>query len=377
MVKKRLKKLRLRRVKKVRELIPDSISEKAMTLNPLQSPAEPQVVQNVPRITNETITEHREEVLKGARKYIYPLQHSKHRIVMVTLSLTAAAIATFLIYCSLALYRFYQYNTFLYRVTQVVPFPIARVDGDFVAYENYLFELRHFVHYYQTQQQLNFNGPDREQLIRFRKQALDTVINDALVKKLARQNHVSVSNREVDDRINEVRNQNRLGSNNKVFADVLRDYWGWSVSDFKRSLKQEILSEKISAKLDKGANAKADAALAQVRSGADFGEVAKNVSEDPSKSAGGDFGFAITKTNPNVPPEVVDALFKLKPGEVSDVILASPVIAGAPPTLQILKVTQNDGKTVSAFHIVFNLTDSSVYVNNLRKTNPPKTYVNL
>jgi len=335
------------------------------------------VVQNVPRITNETITEHREEVLKGARKYIYPLQHSKHRIVMVTLSLTAAAIATFLIYCSLALYRFYQYNTFLYRVTQVVPFPIARVDGDFVAYENYLFELRHFVHYYQTQQQLNFNGPDREQLIRFRKQALDTVINDALVKKLARQNHVSVSNREVDDRINEVRNQNRLGSNNKVFADVLRDYWGWSVSDFKRSLKQEILSEKISAKLDKGANAKADAALAQVRSGADFGEVAKNVSEDPSKSAGGDFGFAITKTNPNVPPEVVDALFKLKPGEVSDVILASPVIAGAPPTLQILKVTQNDGKTVSAFHIVFNLTDSSVYVNNLRKTNPPKTYVNL
>lgn len=111
MVKKRLKKLRLRRVKKVREFIPDSISEKAMTLNPLQAPAEPQVVQNVPRITNETITEHREEVLKGARKYIYPLQHSKHRIVMVTLSLTAAAIAAFLIYCTLALYKFYQYNT--------------------------------------------------------------------------------------------------------------------------------------------------------------------------------------------------------------------------------------------------------------------------
>src|SRR4051812_12307741 len=139
MAKKRLKKLRLRR-KKVRELIPDSISEKAMTLNPLPTPSEPQVVQNVPRITNETITEHREEVLKGARKYIYPLQHSKHRIVMVTLSITAMAVAAFLIYCTLALYRFYQNNTFLYRVTQVVPFPIARVDGDFVSYENYLFE---------------------------------------------------------------------------------------------------------------------------------------------------------------------------------------------------------------------------------------------
>ncbi|MBX4199425.1 SurA N-terminal domain-containing protein [Candidatus Saccharibacteria bacterium] len=376
MAKKRLKKLQLRR-KKVRELIPDSISEKAMTLNPLPTSSEPQVVQNVPRITNETITEHREEVLKGARKYIYPLQHSKHRIVMVTLSITAMAVAAFLIYCTLALYRFYQNNTFLYRVTQVVPFPIARVDGDFVSYENYLFELRHFVHYYQTQQQLNFNGPDREQLVRFRKQALDSVINDALVKKLARQNGVTVSSREVDNRINEVRNQNRLGNNNKVFADVLRDYWGWSVSDFKRSLKQEILSEKVSAKLDKGANSKADAALLQIRNGADFGEVAKSVSEDQSKSAGGDFGFAITKTNPNVPPEVVDALFKLKPGEVSNVILASPVIAGAPPTLQIVKVTQNDGKTISALHIVFNLKDSSVYVKELRKSSPPKTYVNL
>jgi hypothetical protein len=376
MVKKRLKKLKLRRVKGMRELIPDSMAERAMTLNPLQPPAEPQVVENVPRITNETITEHREEVLKGARKYIYPLQHSKHRIVTVTLGLMAGAIVIFLIYCSLALYRFYQYNTFLYRVTQVAPFPIAKVDGNFVAYENYLFELRHFVHYYQTQQQLNFSGSDRQQLVRFRNQALNKVEDDAYIKQLARQNRVTVSNKEVDARINEVRNQNRLGNNNKVFADVLRDYWGWSVSDFKRSLKQEILSEKVAAKLDKTANNKATAAAAQIKSGADFGEVAKAVSDDPSKASGGDFGLGITKSNPNVPPEVVDAMFRLKPGEVSGIILASPVIVGAPPSLQIIKVTQNDGTTVTAQHIVFNLKDISTYVSQLRKQHPPKDYVN-
>lgn len=364
-----------KRVKKVKELIPDRIAEKALTLNPL-TPEEPTVVESVPRITNETIAEHREEVLKGARKYIYPLQHSKHRIVVVTLSLTSVAIVTFLVYCVLALYHFYQYNTFLYRVTQVVPFPIARADGNFVSYENYLFELRHYIHYYQSQQQLNFAGGDRQQLTLFRQQALSNVIDDAYVKKLAGKNHIGVSNKEVDARISEVRNQNRLGSDNKVFADVLRDYWGWSISDFKRSLKQEILSEKVAAKLDQATNQKAQAALSQIKGGADFGDVAKAVSDDPSaKGNGGDYGFGITKTNPNVSPEVVDALFKLKPGQVSGIILASPVVRSAPPSLQIVKVTQNDGKTVTAQHIVFNLKDTSIYVKQLEKQNPPKLYV--
>lgn len=365
-----------KRVRKVKELIPDRIAEKAMTLNPLTPDEPPAPVESVPRITNETIAEHREEVLKGARKYIYPLQHSKHRIVVVTLSLASVAVVAFLIYCVLALYHFYQYNTFLYRVTQVAPFPIAKADGHFVAYENYLFELRHYVHYYQSQQQLNFEGNDHQQLKLFRQQALGNVVDDAYIKILASKNHVSVSNKEVDARINEVRNQNRLGSNNKVFADVLRDYWGWSISDFKRSLKQEILSEKVAAKLDQATNKRADSALAQIKSGADFGEVAKAVSDDPSaKANGGDYGFGITKANPNVSPEVVDALFKLKPGQVSGIILASPVVRNAPPSLQIVKVTQNDGQTVTAQHIVFNLKDTSTYVKQLEKQNPPKLYV--
>jgi SurA N-terminal domain/PPIC-type PPIASE domain len=367
-------KKRFRRVKKVKEMIPDNLAERAMTLNPLSSP-EPQDVEKVPRITNETITEHREDVLKGARKYIYPLQHSKHRIVVVTLSLVSVAAVVFLTYCILGLYHFRQHNTFLYRVTQVVPFPIAKTQGSYVAYENYLFELRHYIHYYQSQQQLNFDGNEKQQLERLKQQALTTVIDQAIVKKIASRNGVGVSGKEIDTRISEVRNQNRLGNNDKVFADVLRDYWGWSVSDFKRSLKQQILTEKVAAKLDKTANQKAQEAYAKVKSGGNFTDLAKAYSNDPSAATnGGEFGFAITKTNPNVPPEVVHHLFKLKTGEVSGIILASPVISGAPPTLQIVKVNQTDGKTVSAQHIVFNLVDTSTYVADIKTKNPPKYY---
>lgn len=374
MVRKKLKNFTRRRGQKVRELIPNSVAEKAMSLNPLQT-EEPQVVDKVPRITNETITEHREEVLKGARKYIYPLQHSKHRIVTVTLSITAVALVAFFIYCVAALYKFHQYNTFIYRVTQVVPFPVAKADKNYVDYENYLFELRRFVHYYQTQQRQVFDNSNQDQLQSLRRQALNRVIDDAYVKILAKQNHVSVSGKEVDARLNEARNQNRLGSNNKVFADVLRDYWGWSIDDFKRSLKQEILAEKVSAKLDKTAVAKANSVLAQLHSGADFGTVAKTYSDDPSKANGGDYGFSINRSNPNVSPEVVDQLFRLKAGQVSPIILASPVLAGMPPSLQIVKVTQTDGKNLTAQHIVINLREPSAYVADYKKQHPAKTYV--
>lgn len=189
---------------------------------------------------------------------------------------------------------------------------------------------------------------------------------------------MSVSDREVNDRLNEVRDQNRLGGNNKVFADVLRDYWGWSINDFKRSLKAEILAEKVSAKLDNADTERATQILAQAKAGTDFATLAKQSSDDPSaKSNGGDYGAPITKTNPNVPPEVVNAMFQLRPGQVSDLILASPVLAGQPPSFQIVKVTGLQGDAVTALHIVINLKDSSTYIKQLEAQKPAHAYVHL
>lgn len=368
----RLKKFK--HAKKVRSLVQENVitpvAEKAADLNPLTppTPEEPISLKDVPKITDENITVHREAVLKGARKYIYPLQHSKHRIVLITLGITLVTVVTFFVYCSLALYKFHQYNTFVYRVTQVVPFPIAKTGGDYVDYENYLFEIRHFTHYYQTQQPQNNSG-NKSQIQQFKKQALVNVINDAYVKKLASINKVSVSDKEVDSRIAIVRAQNRLGENTKVFTDVLKNYWGWSLSDFKRSLKQQILAEKVAAKLDTTATAKAQVVLAQIRAGADFTAFASTVSEDTvSKASGGDYGSAITKDNPNLPPQVIDAMFKLQAGQVSEIVSAGS-------TLEIIKVNKNDGTSVNAQHISFKLQDVNVYINQLKTKEPLKTYV--
>lgn len=333
---------------------------------------EPELQEAAPRITNETVAAHREEILGTARKYIYPLQHSKHRIVLISTGLFIVTIVAFFTYATLALYKFQSNSTFLYRVTQVFPFPIARAGGRFVAYENYLFELRHYTHYYENQLEYDFSDPkNAPQLADFKRRALDKVVNDAYVKQIAEQHDITVSSQEVDDQIAIVRNQNRLGGNEEVFEDVLRDYWGWSVNDFKRSLRQELLAQKVAATLDTDAHKRAEAALAEIRSGAKFEAVVKKYSDDArTKNNGGELPGLVERTDRDLSAQTTDALFRLKKGQVSDIVNTGYA-------LEILKHLGAEGDRIKAAHIVFQFKDISEYINDLKEEKAARTYIAL
>lgn len=326
----------------------------------------------LPRITNETVAEHREEVLASARKYIYPLQHSRHRIVIISLSLFIIAVVVFFSYTLLALYRFHANSTFIYRVTQVIPFPIAKAGPSFVSYENYLFELRRYMHYYTTQQKLDFeNKADQGQLIDYQKRALEGVIDDAYVKQLAKEHNVSVSRGDINDQISLLKGQSRLGGSDQVFEDVLREFWDWSVDDFRRELQQQLLAQKVVSKLDTKTHTEAEAALAKLQSGTDFAELAKQVSEDEAtKAAGGDFGLPIEMSNRDIQPKVLEALFKLQPNETSGII-------ETPLGLEIVKVYENNNGKLKASHIFFAFESIDTYLKPVKKENPPSRYIGL
>lgn len=328
--------------------------------------------EGMPRITNETVAEHREEVLGRARKYILPLQHSKHRIITISIALFIAALVAFFTYCTLALYRFQSNSTFLYRVTQVMPFPVARSGSNFVSYENYLFGLRHYMHYYENQQELDFDSDAGQlQLAEFKRRALDKVVDDAYVKRLAKQHGITVSNQEVDDQITIVRNQNRLGGSEQVLEDVLKEFWGWSLDDFKRSLRQQLLAQKVVAALDTETQARADAALTKLKAGADFADVAKEYSDDQAtKDRGGSFGFAIQQSDRNLTAQTTDALFGLKEGEYSGIINIGYA-------LEIVRVEKKGKDTVEGAHILINFKDVDTYINDLKAEQPTNVYIKL
>jgi len=329
-----------------------------------------QAIQTLPRITNETVAEHREEVLSSARKYIYPLKHSTRRVVLISGSLFTLAVVSFFTYSLLALYRFQSTSTFIYDVTRVIPFPVAKAGSHYVSYESYLFELRHYMHYYSTQEAVDFKSQSgKRQLADFKTQALQEVVNDAYVKQLASKHHLSVSDLAVNNSIIQVRNENRLGSNEQVFAEVLSKFWGWTVADFKRELKQQLLAQQLVSTLDTGTHDRAQNVLKQLQAGADFASLAKANSDDPATAPnGGDYGALIDKSDSNVPPQIVAALFKLQPGQTSGIINTGN-------TLEIVKLSSFDNGKATASHIQFNFTSIDTYLAPLQKSEKPHYFI--
>jgi hypothetical protein len=327
-------------------------------------------IQTLPRMTNDTIAAHREEVIGGARKYIYPLRHSKHHAVIISTCLFIFLVVAFFAYSLLSLYRFQANSSFLYRVTQVIPFPIAKVGSSWVDYENYLFELRHYEHYYQTQQKVDFNTQaGQQQLASYKKEAMNQIIDDALVKQLAAQHHITVSNQEVDSEITLVRNQDQLGSNEKVFEDVLKEFWGWSIDDFKRELKQQLLAQKVVSTLDTATHQRAQTALAQLQTGVNFATIAAQYSDDTTtKGNGGQFSTAISQTDQSIPPQTLQTLFSLKPGQISGIVNIGY-------GLEIDKVISVQGDEVQAAHVVFNFQSVDTYLSPLRVKEKTHIYI--
>ncbi len=325
---------------------------------------------DVPRITNETVAAHREEVLQSARKYIYPLQHSKHRIVLISTTLFIVTVVVFFTYCTVALYRLQSDSSFLYRVTQVIPFPVAKAGSRWVAYENYLFELRHYRHYYQNQLKIDFDDPNNKgQFDEFKKRALDKVVNDAYIKQLADEHGITVSEEEVNHQIDLLREQNRLGGSEKVFEDVLKDFWNWSVDDFKRSLRQQILSQKVVAALDTETQDRARAALSELNASGDFVAAAAKYSDDgATKDNGGEFGFMIDLANRDLSPQTTEALFSLEPGQHSDIINIGYA-------LEIVKHIEKEGERVRGAHILFTFKEANTYINDLKEEKKARLFI--
>jgi hypothetical protein len=354
---------------------PKKITEKVKQRLPKRKSKDPkarldEAIQTLPHITNDTIAAHREEIIGSARKYIYPLKHSLHRAVTISISIFLVFVIGFFIYTTLALYRFQSSSDFLYRVTQVIPFPVAKVGSSWVDYENYLFELRHYEHYYETQQKVDFSTQaGQQQLTNYKQQAMNEIIDDAMIKQLAAEYNITVSNQEVNNEITLVRDQDQLGSNEKVFENVLSEFWGWTLGDFKRELKQQLLAQKVVGTLDTATNVRAQAALNALQHGASFASVAAQYSDDAAtKNNGGQFSGLISQTDQSVPPQTLQTLFSLKPGQVSGIINIGY-------GLEIDEVISVQGDQVQAAHILFNFQSIDTYLAPLKAKEKPHIFI--
>jgi peptidyl-prolyl cis-trans isomerase SurA len=110
-----------------------------------------------------------------------------------------------------------------------------------------------------------------------------------------------------------------VGRHVLVSREDARKYYDAHKQEFSSPAGLRLAEILISADKHKGGEAeqRAKAALAEVKSGARFSDVAKKYSDDRSANQGGDIGFLAAGT---LSSELEKALKKLDTGEVSDII---------------------------------------------------------
>ena len=203
------------------------------------------------RITTDTLAQHREKVLAGGRKFKYPVQYQRHKLVINALIIGIAALLLAIAMVWYLLYVTKNTSDFMYRVTKVIPAPVAVVDGEPVQYSDYLMKYRSAAHYLIEKEQIDANSADgKSQLSYVKSQAMDDAIADAYASKLARELDVTVTDADLEAFLKQQRQSSDGEVTEATYNAVIRDYYGWSPQEYREAMKSKLLRQKVAYAVD-------------------------------------------------------------------------------------------------------------------------------
>lgn len=227
------------------------------------------------RITNETVAEHRERILAGGRRFKYPVQYARHRLVINTLVISFVALLAVTTFSWWQLYPQQSVSTFFYRIARVLPLPVAKVDGEHVRYSNYLVEYRSYVHYLEHSEGVNMAAEDsKSQADYYKRMALDGVVADAYATKLAREQGISVSKEQVEDAIERQRQSSDGTTSKEAYEASTRDIFNLTPNEARGVMERKLLTQEVAYAIDKEAEKQRDAVVAALADDEDFETVA-------------------------------------------------------------------------------------------------------
>ncbi len=272
------------------------------------------------RITNETVAEHREKILAGGRRFKYPVQYARHRLVINAIVISLAAVIVLSFVGWWRLYSAQDTSTFMYRVTKVIPVPVASVDGYPVLYSDYLMKYRSDAYYLENKEQVSPNTADGKKQLDYSKQkAMQDAIADAYAQKLAQSLKISVSDTELEAFLKSQRQSSDGEVSQQTYDAVILDYYNWSPDEYRVITKNKLLRRKVAYAVDKDATALVKAITPQVQAPASNFQsiVASSAAIGGSKAVYGASGW-VPKNNTD--GGLSSEAAKLSRGQVSGVI---------------------------------------------------------
>lgn len=262
----------------------------------------------------QKVDERREEVLARGRKFKYPLQFTKYRIVINTVLISVIVIAILVVSGWLALYRFGMTSEMLFRVTKIIPAPAATIDGEKVLFSDYLLLYRSSITSIERQSGQVDNEGNLDMLrTQYKRSALTEAEKYTYAIKLARELNLEVTDEEVAEEFNRHLSIGGVNRSEEGFLKIVSENFGLSKDEYNRMLYLTLIKVKVETTIDEHANDLASHIEAMLSSnGGNYSAIAEAFSSAIEYQETG--GLV---SNQNIDGGRASEAFKLEPGQQS------------------------------------------------------------
>ena len=315
----------------------------------------------------EKLEERREEVLAQGRKFKYPMQFAKHRMVFITIAIALVALILAVVLGWAALYKSQSTSDLLYRLTNIIRVPVASIDGEDVRYSDYLMIYRSSITPVEQQNGTFTNKDSDSETFRnfYKRTALTAAEDYTYAIKLAKQLGITVSEEQIDQEFNEHRNLGGTERSRESFLKVLKDSFGLSEREYRRMLYLSLVKVEVSKKIDTAANETASTALARVKEGEDFQKVAEELGIEYSTTG----ELADVK---NVDGGRSTKAFNMQPGEISEAFVSENG-----DCYYIIKLLEKTDTQVNYLSLTIPFKEFSDRLQTVRSENRVQEYITL
>ena len=315
----------------------------------------------------EKLDKRREEVLAKGRKFKYPMQFAKHRLVFITIAIAILAIVAVGVLGWVSLYKTQNTSDVLYRLTTVLPVPVAKIDGEPVRYSDYLMIYRSSITPVEQQNGSSDSQTDVESVREYYKRvALDDAENYTYALKLAKQMDVTVTEDMIDQAFDEHRKLGGAERSKESFLKVLKDNFDLSEKEYRRLLYLSLVKEEVSKKIDSSAAAQAERAYAKAQTAnGNLAEVASEL-ELEYEDTGGLIDVM------NVDGGRSDIAYAMEPGQLSEILTSK-----SGDGYYIIYLREKSESKVNYVSIRIPFTEFARRLENVREENRVEEYITI
>lgn len=252
-----------------------------------------------------------------------PKRFGKSFWIKVAVWFVVAAVVALVVF-GVGIYRLGWKGPFVTKVENILPYPIAVVNGRFITIKEFGNRFTAFEKAIKYNQDFDFNDPKNAETVKQQKDALlQRLIDLELEKVLADRRNIVVTSEDVDKELTTIATQS--GIEMKNMDSLLDKVYGWSRADFVNQVVTPQIRERklqVQVSSDKDVNADAYKKIEEVKKkladGGDFAKLAAEYSDDTTtKATGGDLGWT---SNGTFVPEFETAANALEKGKTSEII---------------------------------------------------------